>query len=325
MIGNGLAYLSVVVRDVAAVAEMLHRDFKLEASMVTVGSGGNRAPVFPMGDTAIALFEVGDPFVGGAERTGVHHLAVEVDFPVSAALTAGEAGIPMLSDTMEWGLGGTQRILLDPKATGGVVTYLSEPLTLARQEPEVVERIDHIGVASDDNDLVRDVFTNKLGWELESSQTDTEVAQSLETFTSDKYGVTYRSKGAQLVGGVRVSFITIGDCELELLQNLNPPNSNPESNPNSNQGVGRAAPGPGSTRQDQNVIDRFIQSRGPGLHHLALKVRDINRQLSRLESAGYTLIDTQGRPGSRLAQIGFVHPASLGGLLIHLVQRNDVP
>ena len=52
-------------------------------------------------------------------------------------------------------------------------------------------------------------------------------------------------------------------------------------------------------------------------------MRDINGQLSRLESAGYTLIDTQGRSGSRLGQIGFIHPASLGGLLIHLVERNE--
>ena len=311
MIGNGLAYLSVVVRDVAAVAEMLNRDFRLEASMLTVGSGGNRTPVFPIGEAAIALFEVGDPFVGGAERTGVHHLSVAVDFPVSSALTAAEVGIPMLSESLEWGLGGTQRILLDPKATGGVVTYLSEPLDLPRPDPAVVERIDHIGVASSDNDLARDVFTRKLGWELESTQTDTEVAQTVETFTSDKYGVAYRPKSAELVGGVRVAFVTIGDCELEFLQNLSPDAEQ----------VGR---GPGSTRQDQNVINRFIQTRGPGLHHLALKVRDIDGQLNRLESAGYTMIDTHGRPGSRLAQIGFIHPASLGGLLIHLVEREAI-
>ena len=107
MIGNGLAYLSVVVRDVAAVAEMLHRDFKLEPSMMTVGSSGSRAPVFPVGETAIALFEVGDPFVGGAERTGVHHLAVSVDFPVSSGLDASDLGFPMLSDALEWGIGGS--------------------------------------------------------------------------------------------------------------------------------------------------------------------------------------------------------------------------
>ena len=311
MIGNGLAYLSVVVRDVAAVAEMLHRDFKLEPSMMTVGSSGSRAPVFPVGETAIALFEAGDPFVGGAERTGVHHLAVSVDFPVSSGLDASDLGFPMLSDALEWGIGGSQRLLLDPKTTGGVVTYLSEPLNVPTPDPEVVERIDHIGVASEDNDLVRDIFTRRMGWEVESTQIDSEVSQVIETFTSDKYGVTYRPKSADLVGGVRVAFITIGDLELEFLQNLTP------------RTAGQVEHGPGSTRQDQNVINRFIESRGPGLHHLALKVRDINGQLSRLESAGYTLIDTQGRPGSRLAQIGFIHPASLGGLLIHLVERNE--
>ena len=138
------------------------------------------------------------------------------------------------------------------------------------------------------------------------------MAQVVETFTSDKYGVAYRPKSAELVGGVRVAFVTIGDCELEFLQNLNP------------QTTRTVESGPGSTRQDQNVISRFIQSRGPGLHHLALKVRDIDGQLGKLESAGYTMIDTAGRPGSRLAQIGFIHPASLGGLLIHLVEREEV-
>ena len=235
---------------------------------------------------------------------------------MSAGFDAAEAGIPMLSDALEWGLGGTQRLLLDPRSTGGVVTYMSEPLNIATPDPRVVERIDHIGVASQDNDLAREVFTRQLGWEMESTQTDAEVAQVIESFTSDKYGVAYRPKSAQLVGGVRVAFVTIGDCELEFLQNLNPSDANPAR--------GQAEQGAGSTRQDQNVIDRFIQSRGPGLHHLALKVRDINQQLNRLESAGYTMIDTQGRPGSRLAQIGFIHPASMGGLLIHLVEREEV-
>ena len=313
MIGNGLAYLSVVVRDVAAVAEMLTRDFKLEAAMLTVGGSGTRTPVFPIGETAVALFEVGDPFVGGAERTGVHHLAVEVYGPVSSSLDTTELGMPVLSDALEWGIGGTQRLLLDPRSTGGVVTYLSEPLAIQQHDSELVHRIDHIGVASEDNDKAQDIFNRRLGWTVESTQTDAEVAQVVETFTSDKYGVAYRPKSAQLVGGVRVAFITIGDCDLEFLQDLNPVSA------------GQVERGAGSTRQDQNAISRFIQSRGPGLHHLALKVRDVDKQLNRLESAGYTLIDAQGRPGSRQAQIGFIHPASLGGLLIHLVERDERP
>ena len=65
-----------------------------------------------------------------------------------------------------------------------------------------------------------------------------------------------------------------------------------------------------------------MATRGPGLHHLALKVPDIDAALDRMERAGLTLIDRVGRPGSRRARIGFIHPASLGGVLVHLVQRD---
>ena len=70
---------------------------------------------------------------------------------------------------------------------------------------------------------------------------------------------------------------------------------------------------------------RFVASQGPGLHYLALKVNDIDGTLAKLARAGFQLIDPAGRPGSRRARIGFIHPKSLGGLLIHLVQRDEVP
>ena len=311
MIGNSLAYVSAIVRDVAGVAAILEERFQLRRTDCTVGGSGRRTPVFSVGLTGIALFEPGDPFVGGAERPGVHHLAVAVDGAVSAATEAAGHGIGALSNSPEWGLAGTQRVLLDPKATGGVVTYLSEPLLLPPPDTSVVERIDHLGVASEDNNAVLEVFGRRLGWPIESTQTDAEFSQTIESFTSDKYGVTYRSERPQLVGGVRVAFVTIGDCDLEFLQSLE---ANTEA----------LGPGPGSTRQDQNVIARYIQSRGPSLHHLALKVRDIDQLLTGLDAAGLTLIDHAGRPGSRRAQIGFIHPASLGGMLVHLVQREEV-
>ncbi len=75
----------------------------------------------------------------------------------------------------------------------------------------------------------------------------------------------------------------------------------------------------------RGVITRYIKARGPGLHHLAFKVRNIDALLRRLHQAGHNMIDTVGRPGSRLAKIGFVHPASLGGLLVHLVEREEIP
>ena len=312
MIGTGLAYVSVVVRDVEAVAAILERDFQLPRSDHPNGSTGQQAPVFAVGRTQIALFETGDPFVGGAEKTGVHHLAVSVDDLENAAKDAAERGLPALPSRPSTGLGAARRLLLDPKNTGGVITYISEPLAVNATEGGPVERIDHIGVAIQDIGVAQDVFSRRLGWPVESTQTDTQFSTVAESFTSDKYGVTYHTQQPELLGGLRVAFITVGDCDLEFLQDLDPGSS------------GEVQRGqPGNTQQDRSVISRYIASRGPGLHHIGLKVRDIDGLLGALHRAGHTLIDTVGRPGSRRGRIGFIHPASLGGWLIHLVQRDE--
>ena len=315
MIGNGLAYVGVVVRDVAAVAAILERDFELPRAVCEIGSSGRPAPVFPVGQTALALFELGDPFVGGAEKTGLHHMAVAVDALPEAMREAAEAGLPTLYAAPEPGLGGARRILLDPAATGGAVTYLSEPLPLpiASAPDGEVERIDHLGIASADNAAAVAVFARKLGWPLESTQTDVEISTKTEAFTSDKYGVVYRNHQPEFIGGLRVAFITIGDLELELLQNIDPRTLGIVD-------YGQA----GSTRQDQGAISRYIQNRGPGMHHTGFKVKNINSLLSRLAKSGLTLIDQTGRPGGRRSQIGFIHPASLGGWLVHLVERQEL-
>ena len=314
MIGDGLAYLSVAVRNVDAVASTLETHFRLRKAECTVGASGRRAPVFQVGRTAVALFELGDEFVGGAEKTGVHHVAISVSNLEHSAAEAASNGVPTISGQPEAGIAGTRRVLLDPQATSGVVTYLSEPLSLPAEASDMVERIDHIGVASENNAKVLDVFSNRFGWPVESTQTDAEIMQTFESFTSDKYGVTHRARQPQLVGGLRVAFVTIGDCDLEVLQDIGVTTG------------GEVERGqPGSTSQDRSVISRFIDARGPGLHHVAFKVRDINGLLASLRASEYAMIDTVGRPGSRTAQIGFIHPASLGGWLVHLVQREELP
>ena len=316
MIGNGLAYVGVVVRDVSTVAAILERDFDLPRGSCEIGDTGRRAPVFPVGTTALALFELGDPFVGGAEKTGLHHIAVTVEGLVGRVLDAAEIGLPSASVEPEPGLDGARRVLLDPSAMCGTAVYLTDPLTLlveATQDRDV-ERIDHLGVASADNVEAVEVFARKMGWPIESTQTDVEISTKTEAFTSDKYGVVYSNHQPEFIGGLRVSFITVGDLELEFLQNLDA------------ESVGMVDYGhAGSTRQDQGAISRYIENRGPGLHHTGLKVKDINGLLSRLDGRGVTLIDKVGRPGGRRSQIGFIHPASLGGWLVHLVQRDELP
>jgi methylmalonyl-CoA/ethylmalonyl-CoA epimerase len=312
MIAKRLAYTALVVTDVAATATVLARDYRLRRTDCALGAGGGTAPVFGVGASALALFAPSDPFVGGQARPGVHHIALEVDDLAAGASLATDAGVPALDAEPGAGLGGARRRLLNPAATAGVRTYLSEPLGLAAAPSGWVERIDHIGVASADNAAVLDSFVTRLGCPLESTQTDLEVQIAVESFTSDKYGVVYHTRPPQPVGGLRVAFVTIGDCELELLQDLDP-----------RQGADVAHDRAGTTKQDQGAIARFVATRGSGLHHLALKVTDINRALADLGRAGNVLIDTVGRPGSRRALIGFIHPKSLNGVLVHLVQRPE--
>ena len=313
MIGETLAYVALVVSDVEAAAAMFQRDFGLRRTDYTVGGSGRRTPVLSVGASALALFAPGDPFIGGQSKLAVHHIALGVKDPSSAASAAVAAGIPIAGSEPSDGLNGARRWLLSPEATLGVRMYLTEPLPLEPSHGAVVERIDHLGVASADNQAAIDVFSTRLGCALESSQTDIEVQIAVESFTSNKYGVVYHARPPEPVGGLRVAFITVGDCELEFLQELDP-----------RAGARAAADQPGTTKQDQGAIGRFNAARGPGLHHLALKVSDINATLAWLGRAGYALIDTVGRPGSRRALIGFIHPKSLCGMLVHLVQRDPV-
>ena len=118
------------------------------------------------------------------------------------------------------------------------------------------------------------------------------------------------TRPAVIVGGLRVAFVTVGDCELEFLADFDP-------GLDARIDRGRA----GDTRQDRSAIARYVARRGPGLHHLAFRTDDIDANLPRLADAGFRMIDSKGRPGSRRARIGFVHPSALGGVLAHFVDR----
>ncbi|MCR4399223.1 MAG: methylmalonyl-CoA epimerase [Firmicutes bacterium] len=92
---------------------------------------------------------------------------------------------------------------------------------------------------------------------------------------------------------VRVAFIPVGDSEIELLESTN-------------------ADGP---------IAKFIEARGEGIQHVALRVNDINEALERCRNAGLRLIDDRPRKGAGGALIAFVHPKSSNGVLLEICQR----
>jgi len=92
---------------------------------------------------------------------------------------------------------------------------------------------------------------------------------------------------------VRAHFVPVGEASLELLEPT-------------------AADSP---------IAKFIEKRGPGVHHVTLRVDDIREALARLRARGVRLIDEAPREGAEGALIAFVHPASTHGVLVELKQR----
>ena len=68
-------------------------------------------------------------------------------------------------------------------------------------------------------------------------------------------------------------------------------------------------------------VGRFLARHGPGLHHVAYRVADIEAALDALRADGARLIDEVPRPGSRGTRIAFVHPASMGDTLVELVEQ----
>jgi methylmalonyl-CoA epimerase len=96
---------------------------------------------------------------------------------------------------------------------------------------------------------------------------------------------------------VRAHFIPVGDAKLELLEATAP----------------------------DSPIAKYTDKRGPGLHHITLRVDDIHAALAQLEARGAQLIDRQPRPGAEQSLVAFIHPASAHGVLVELKQSSYQP
>ena len=105
--------------------------------------------------------------------------------------------------------------------------------------------------------------------------------------------------GAQLVHratnekeGLEAAFLRVGDGEIELMASL----------------------------RDDSPVGKFMARRGPGLHHVAYGVTNIDESLAEAREAGLELIDSEPRAGMHGTRIAFLHPKSLEGVLTELVQ-----
>lgn len=308
MSGYALSYVALSSSNAAQAADVLGEDLGMPGRTLTAPDGSGIA-TFQAGESTICVFDKAHPLLHRPGLTGVDHVAFAAADPQRDAQRHGLTAM----GSVEPGLGGVSQLRIEPGETAGVGFRFAQPLGVDPARCDRVERIDHLGVASADVLGDEAVFTARLGCPVESRQTDMEVNIPVESFTSDKYGVVYHNRTPTPAGGLRVHFITVGDFELEFLQEFDPRHDRVIDH-------GQA----GTTKQDQGAIGRFIAKRGPGLHHIALKTPDIDGALARLRERGRRTIDMVGRPGSRRARIGFVHPETLGGVLMHFVEREEL-
>jgi methylmalonyl-CoA epimerase len=96
--------------------------------------------------------------------------------------------------------------------------------------------------------------------------------------------------------GVEAVLLDVGDGHVELLAPLDP----------------------------DTPVGRFLDRRGPGLHHVAYAVADIDAALQDARAAGLRLLDEHPRTGIRGSRVAFLHPSSTGGVLTEIVQPPEV-
>ncbi len=114
-------------------------------------------------------------------------------------------------------------------------------------------------------------------------------------FYEEKLGL--KATGTEVVEEqkVRIAFLPLGESKLELLESTDP----------------------------EGPVAKFIESRGEGVQHIALRVDNVEEKVKELEEQGVRLIDKTPRYGAGGARIAFLHPKSTYGILLELCQRDE--
>lgn len=94
--------------------------------------------------------------------------------------------------------------------------------------------------------------------------------------------------------GVETHFYKIGESQIELLESLD----------------------------ESGTIVKYMRKRGPGIHHLAFAVRDINQEIKRMKEHGIRVLNENPKVGADNKLIAFLHPKDTGGVLIELCMEN---
>ena len=118
------------------------------------------------------------------------------------------------------------------------------------------------------------------------------IEESL-SFWRDALGLEVKHTEVVEEQGVRVAMLPAGEPRIELLEPTG----------------------------DSSPVAKFLDKRGPGIHHIAVRVADIRATLAWLKATGARLIDEEPRVGAGGCLVAFVHPSAARGVLLELVQH----
>jgi len=118
-----------------------------------------------------------------------------------------------------------------------------------------------------------------------------DLEAAIELYTNN-FGAELTHRASNEKDGLTAAFLRAGEAEVELIQPL----------------------------REDTPVGKFLANRGPGLHHIAIAVKDIHQAIAEARANGLEMIDQEPRIGLHGTRIAFVHPKSVGGVLTEFVE-----
>jgi len=119
-----------------------------------------------------------------------------------------------------------------------------------------------------------------------------DLAEAL-AFYRDALGLEVEAPEEVASQRVRAHFVPLGEAAIELLEATSP----------------------------DSPVKKYLDRRGPGLHHVTFRVEDIRAALAELKARGVRLVDETPRPGAHGSLVAFIHPSAAHGVLVELLQK----
>lgn len=118
------------------------------------------------------------------------------------------------------------------------------------------------------------------------------ISEALPIY-EDVFGMVYEGEEIVPSQKVKVAFLLAGNTRIELLEPID----------------------------ETSAIAKFIETKGEGIHHLALEVTSIKDRIAELKEKGIQLIDEKPRPGAHHTEVAFIHPKSVHRVLVELCEK----